>query len=257
MLSLVAIAVGCGAGPSTNGSGTEGNNIAQFDLGNDHFVTFFRSDSGKVLLSESAKVGDATVLSAELKSLSDVYTFLAPKGAVLPAEVVIADQNVRNRQLVAAELSSSAPVVSSGVGRSDIVEPATASDQNWAFNHVCHNNGTGAIADGTARLCLQGWSWANSGSYALPQFNNYYTAWTVIGSESTVSATFQGYNWACRGVFGNSCAWRQEWNVTVSPGYWHYVKTYGEVPKYSDTFYSTVYNVGNATITLADAATVN
>jgi hypothetical protein len=61
------------------------------------------------------------------------------------------------------------------------VVPATVPEQSWFNSTYCNG----------AHLCLEGWDWANSGNI----WYDSYEVVTMVGSEGTVNADLQLYNW--------------------------------------------------------------
>jgi len=112
-----------------------------------------------------------------------------------------------------------------------------AGEQQWAQSAICAAHHT--------RTCVQGWTWANSGSVS-----GYagYAVFAVIGSEATAPAHMRSWHWGCV-VF--SCGWRLDYDTTVNPGTWRERWTYWNDGS-QQTLYSDIYGAGNATVTLAD-----
>jgi hypothetical protein len=95
------------------------------------------------------------------------------------------------------------------------ITPATPPEQSW-FNATFCNG---------AHICVQGWDWATSGNI----WYGSYEVVTLVGSEGTVNANLQLYNWDSGwSLFTGSWGyWVEFYNAVNVPGHWISVNVNG------------------------------
>jgi hypothetical protein len=155
------------------------------------FVEFRPGLTGVV---ESAPTGQSLKIDAlRGRTLSSIYSELsqlpAPPALLYaagrtieapPARASKAPQVLKAHGVGVASISTPATSEASPVPARQVV-PFTVPEQSWFNSTYCNG----------AHLCLEGWDWASSGNI----WYDSYEVVTMVGSEGTVNANLQLYNW--------------------------------------------------------------
>jgi hypothetical protein len=231
-LAAAIAGAGCGEGASdptapptaAEPQGPENEAIvhASLSLGGDHVLEFIEVKAGLVGVVEKGRtLVDTPQLTADVTSLPwlDMYRHFAGASARIPVGMIDADRRLSARAIASEVSTTAAPAPS--VPR-DLDRASTGAgphfyndaEQAWFKSTFCTEKYTD---------CIQGW-WFTSITSA--RRIGKATAYSWVGSESTVVANFRFYDpvgYPTDPCSGWSCQWQQWYNLIVSPG--HYAGT--------------------------------
>jgi hypothetical protein len=183
-------------------------------------LAFVEFRPGLTGIVESAPVGQSLKIDAlRGRTLSSVYSELSQLPApppllyaagrtteAPPARAPKAPQVLKAHSVGAASVSTPATSEESPVHARDVV-PFTVPEQSWFNSTYCNG----------AHICVQAWDWATSGNI----WYGSYEVVTMVGSEGTVNANLQLYNWESGwSLFTGSWGyWVEFYNALNVPGY--------------------------------------
>jgi hypothetical protein len=218
---------------------TVGTLLASVQLDPQHVVRFYETEPGSIAVVETAPIGQPTSLTGHPSSFVEVFRALAPSTPV-PEALAAADARCADKRRAApAEL----PLAASEKGTAGSGPTLyNAADQAWAKANLCNEPN---FHENVLQHCLQGWTFAISGSSSQGSF---YDTYLDLGSEATASASTQISSEYCATLGLFDCGWHVGLNSSVPPGMFQHI-TWENT---GDHFASQITGGGNATVTLAD-----
>lgn len=200
--------------------------LTSVSVGPNHVIEFHQFASGLTGIIEKGQYGTTPegrtlTQNADMSALRNaqngsislvgVYKKLGIKGEV-PTIIQVADASYDSKYYGLAHsrhddrIMVSPPVRNFGT----TIRDQNAADQAWFKSTICDPNHT--------QECVQGWSWADSGTVAADIAS--WTSWAYVARSSPVVGKFVAEDWTCD-VFG--CRWDTLGTSAVRPGWYNFI----------------------------------
>lgn len=177
--------------------------VARVNVAPGHEVSFYETQPGVILTSESRPLGapralDLRTLAAG--SVADVYLRLAGADAPVPKALADAQARAKDRAVTTPGGPSEKPALPLAAADDGAVTPLTSSDGAWWTSNVCY----GSEAD--TKWCLPNWA---NGAYAQAQSKTSSAALAPYSGNVVLRAQYDGSTTFTQNVLQNAV--REAW----------------------------------------------